>query len=53
MYGYISEMDDVVGNITATLKAKGLYDNTLIIFSSDNGAPNAPNGTRYNSIQYS
>ena len=43
MYGYISEMDDVVGNITATLKEKGLYENTLIIFSSDNGAPNAPN----------
>ena len=32
-------MDDVIGNITATLTSKSMYDDTLIIFSSDNGGP--------------
>lgn len=36
--GMISHMDDNVGKIVKALKAKGLYDNTLIIFTSDNGA---------------
>lgn len=31
-------IDQGVGKIIAELKAKGLYDNTLIIFTSDNGA---------------
>ena len=43
MFGYISEMDDVVGVVVETLKEKSLWDDTLIIFSSDNGAPPAPN----------
>ena len=34
----VTAMDDVLGNMTATLKTLGLYDNTVIIFSSDNGA---------------
>ena len=40
MYGYISEMDSVVGDVIASLKDMGEYDHTLIVFSSDNGAPN-------------
>lgn len=34
----IEHLDDNIGRITATLKANDQYKNTLIIFSSDNGA---------------
>jgi arylsulfatase A-like enzyme len=38
-YGdYVVEVDWVVGNIVKSLKEKGLYDNTLLIFTSDNGS---------------
>ena len=30
-------MDSGIGNITAALKKKGMYEKTLIIFSADNG----------------
>jgi len=33
----IKHLDDSVGRIMATLKAKGLEENTLIVFASDNG----------------
>jgi len=36
--GMISYMDDQVGQIVEKLKEMGQYENTLIIFSSDNGA---------------
>lgn len=32
-------LDDAVGRIVAALKERGVYDNTLIIFCSDNGGP--------------
>lgn len=32
-------LDQGVGNITVALKAKGIYDSTIQIFSSDNGGP--------------
>lgn len=32
------EMDDIVGEIMKTLKDQGILDNTLVIFTSDNGA---------------
>ena len=35
----VSAMDEAVGQVIAALKEKGLFDNTLIIFSSDNGGP--------------
>jgi arylsulfatase A-like enzyme len=35
----VSAMDDQVGNITATLKATGQMENTIIVFTSDNGTP--------------
>jgi len=35
--GMVSRMDKDVGRIMTLLQALGLYDNTLVIFSSDNG----------------
>ena len=33
----ISSVDEAIGQVVAALKAKGILDNTLILFSSDNG----------------
>lgn len=35
----ISRIDEGIGHIIKMLKAKNMYDNTIIIFTSDNGAP--------------
>ena len=35
--GMVTAMDDVVGNITESLVAHDMYDNSVIIFVSDNG----------------
>ena len=38
VYGdFVHELDWIVGEVTATLEAQGIADNTLIIFTSDNG----------------
>ena len=37
--GMLSAVDEAIGQITAALDEKGLRQNTLIIFSSDNGGP--------------
>lgn len=36
-YGMISHLDNELGKVIKTLKEKGLYDKTIIIFSADNG----------------
>ncbi|HIG16384.1 MAG TPA: hypothetical protein EYQ31_03305, partial [Candidatus Handelsmanbacteria bacterium] len=36
-YATISQIDHHVGRMTSLLKAKGLYDNTLILYNSDHG----------------
>lgn len=40
----ISAMDDAVGDVLETLKTQGIFDNTLVIFLSDNGGPTQANG---------
>ena len=37
LVAFIEHMDDGIGQVIDALKASGQYDNTLIIFSSDNG----------------
>ena len=32
-------LDDLVGNVTDSIKARGWWEHTLVVFSSDNGAP--------------
>ncbi len=36
-YGMISNIDDNFGKLVDQLKQKGMYDNTILIFSTDNG----------------
>ena len=38
--GMIAAVDEAIGQIVAALEAAGLRDDTLIVFSSDNGGPN-------------
>ena len=35
--GMLSVLDEGIGNITKTLKAKGMYENSVIVLSNDNG----------------
>jgi arylsulfatase A-like enzyme len=42
----VSAMDDGVGRVLAALKERGLDDNTLVFFLSDNGGPTQNNGSR-------
>ena len=37
--GMITAVDVAVANVTAALKAKGMWDNALVIWTSDNGGP--------------
>lgn len=38
--GMIAAMDEAVGQIVDAIDAEGMRDNTLFVFSSDNGGPN-------------
>ena len=45
--GMVSAMDDAVGKIVNALKEEELIENTIIVFSSDNGAPSHRYGSNY------
>ncbi|MDR2440330.1 MAG: arylsulfatase [Planctomycetaceae bacterium] len=49
--GMVSTMDAAVGKVISALREKGLADNTLIFFSSDNGGPNPKNVTDNGSLR--
>src|SRR5271156_5181234 len=36
----MAQLDDIVGSVMAYLKANGLDDNTIVVFTTDNGAEN-------------
>lgn len=40
--GSITAMDDEIGRVVAALEKKGMRENTLIVFQSDNGGTNNP-----------
>ncbi|NME66834.1 sulfatase family protein [Flammeovirga aprica] len=42
--GMTLAMDDGIGKIVEALKEKGVYDNTIIVFISDNGSPRSEEG---------
>ena len=44
--GEIRNMDDAFGDLLASLRVRGLYDNTLIIFTSDHGEEFGERGRR-------
>ncbi|KAK7094207.1 arylsulfatase B-like [Littorina saxatilis] len=35
--GQVTAMDDVIGNLTSFIKQKGMYNDTLFVFTADNG----------------
>lgn len=48
-HAMVNYLDDNIANLTAALKAKGMWDNTLLVLSGDNGGyVKAPQGTCYN-----
>lgn len=49
--GMLSAMDEAIGQVVAALNEKGIRNDTLIIFSSDNGGPNPGQVTSNGSLR--
>lgn len=47
MLAMIATLDQAVGNITSALMAKGMWSNTLMVFSADNGGEQAGAGCNW------
>lgn len=46
LLGMVTALDEAVGRVVQALKDTGRYDNTVIVFSSDNGGVGMNGGTR-------
>ena len=43
-HAMVNYLDDVIGNVTSLLEKKGMWNNTLMVVSADNGGPEYPGG---------
>ena len=41
-HAMVALLDEVLGNVTGAIRARGLWDETLMVLSSDNGGPSDP-----------
>jgi len=41
----VNHLDDMIGSVVEQLKSKGMWDNTVVAFGSDNGGPIYQNGS--------
>lgn len=51
-YGLVTCVDDQLGRLDAWLKARGIYENTAVIFVSDHGDMCGEHGLEYKSTYY-
>jgi arylsulfatase A-like enzyme len=46
-YAMVSTVDETVGNVTRALKGTGMWNNSLVVWMTDNGSPIQVAGTNY------